>query len=475
MMTRNGLVVLLVCALSLAFGTGQGCIPPSDGGGDNGGGDNGGGDNGGGDNGGGDNGGGDNGGGDNGGGDNGGGDSSALSVVLTSILHHVEGRASAGDDIIVYTATESDGTPGGVDYIVPSAGDTTGRGIPGGPDFNDDSFAVAGKKIALVGGPTGDDTFKVTIFDTTTGTASEVPLTDVRLVNIPVDPYDAGHIQADGTYVVTRNDASSVNDGNIIKVIDISGATPVVISFQNPTGVNSGFQIPQVLVDADTNTAVAVTDSAFHVYDITSPASAPTTFDVSGSGGIGADGNQFAYANGVILYIDDTTDENAFYLDVTNAGNTPVQFTQNADTTSGRFWLLGAAYGYLWSAPASAGLASAIGTIPNAAPTLADTSDAGLIAGNTANQGRFGFGQSIAIGTLNGATTWFIAGSESISTPQPLQYSTTGGLNWNLVTDPADASGNLKASDVETNAAGTLLAFKHGVDTDTLLGYAILN
>ncbi len=458
-MAKHGLVVLLVCALSLTFGTGQGCIPPA-GDGDNGGGDNGGGDNG---------------GGDNGGGDSGGGDSSTLGVVLTSIGVHVQGRISCGDDIIAYTATASDGTANGVDYIIPGAADTSGRGITGGSDYNDESFVATGKKIALVGGPSSDDTFKVSIYDTDTTTISEIALTDVRVATIPVDAFGAGHIVADGDYVATRNDPSSVDDGNIVKVIDVSGSTPSVISFPNPDGVSTGFQVPQVLVDADTQTVVAVTSSSFYVYDITNPTGTPTQYDVSGSGGIAADSTPFAYDNGMILYIDDTVDENTYYIDVTSASNTPVQLSQEADSTSTRLALWGTAYGYLWNTPASMGLAAAIGEIPNTSPTLADTTDASLIQENSANQGRYGYGATLAIGSLNGTATYFIAGSESVGTPDPLQYSSTGGLNWTLVADPNDPDDALKASDVVTDSSGVYLGFKHGIDTDTMLAYAILN
>ena len=63
---------------------------------------------------------------------------------------------------------------------------------------------------------------------------------------------------ADGNYVVVRHDSAPV-----IKVIDVSGDVPVVISFAvAPGGASSGFAVPQVLVDADSMTAVAVTELA---------------------------------------------------------------------------------------------------------------------------------------------------------------------------------------------------------------------
>jgi len=388
----------------------------------------------------------------------GGGDGAELNVVNSGIA--IREFLAVGDDIIAYAATNPDGTPNGVDYMVPSAGDTAGRGIPGGPDFRYNRFAVSGKKIALIGGPMGTGVdFQVSIYDTATDTMSPVALEELELGPIT----EIAHVRADGDYVVVCCAASP-----LVRVIDVSGDVPVVIPFTvDPGGATTGFDVSQTLVDADTMTVVSVStrNDAFYVYDLENPDAAPVEF-AGPAEGID-DGFQFGMDNGVILFADGAGYNDVFLLDVTDPANVPVQLEPGEIENPPTVW--GDYYGYLTTEGPYGYTAAAVGLIAEASPAVAE--DEMNILEGSANWGEYGQGGSIAIGELNGDTVWFIIG--------PLQWSTTGGTDagaWNVVYEPPDGDMPLFGGSVETNEAGTLLGFGWGGTSQdgTTLGYAIL-
>ena len=390
-----------------------------------------------------------------------GSETTPLNLVNTDIPTHSSARIEVGDDLIVYTYPTDAGSPEGVDYIIPSAGDTAGRGITNGDQYDYNSFAVCGKKIALVGDTTSDMAFQVAIFDTSTPTVDPVLIADadIRLGTIPVGNDDPGHIQADGNYIVTRNSSAPV-----VRVIDVSGDTPNIISFTAaPDGMNA-FNTPQVLVDAETKKAIAVSTSedSFYVFDIDNPDTAPVAFDVSEFGGI-SNSFQFACDLGIILYRDDTTDNNMYILDITDAANTPVALT----TTEGyATQVFDDNYAYLSTeGPTSAVNASVIGDVDSADQTVAAEV---TIMENSANLGLYGWGGTIAIAQYENddnelAPIYFVAA--------PLQWSTGNG-SWTVFDDPDNAGSYLDASHLKTNDDGSILGFRWG--DDNTLGYVIL-
>ena len=395
---------------------------------------------------------------DGGGQDGDDGNGAELNVVNSGIPIR-GGYLAVGDDIVVYGATNADGTPNGVDYMVPSAGDTAGRGIPGGPDFKYNHFAVSGKKIALVGGPMGTGVdFQVSIYDTATATMTAVDLEQLELGNTS----DIGKIRADGNYVVARCGTSPV-----VRVIDVSGDAPVVVPFTvDPGGATSGFGVSQVLVDADTMTVVSVStqNDVFYVYDIENPGAAPVEF-AGPTEGIG-DGFTFAMDKGVILFADNAGYNDMFLLDVTNPANVPVPLEPGEGEVA---TVHGDHYGYLSTEGPSGYSGSAVGLVADASPAVAE--DEMNILEGSANWGEYGQGGSIAIGELNGDVIWIIIG--------PLQWSTTGGTGagaWNVIYEPPALEVPLFGQTVETNEAGSLLGFAwSGLGSDeTTLGYAIL-
>ncbi len=267
---------------------------------------------------------------------------------LTPIAIHSQGRIGVGDNIIAYTDIDPDRTPGVPNYFTP--GDKEGRGIPDAANYDYDSFQVSGTKIIL----TGESDFAITIYDTATDTTDPIAETDIRLANKPIGNYVAGHFQADGDFVVTRNDG--VDDGHIVKVIDMSTVPATILSLPNPGDVSSGFGVAQIAVDAETSRALAVASDVIYVYDLTDPTAEPTAFDFSAEG-IGD--AQVAFDNGIVLFADDSSDDLVSYLDVTDAANTAVAIDtprRGAD----RLVLRGDNYGFLYSGPASQGDTAAI-------------------------------------------------------------------------------------------------------------------
>jgi hypothetical protein len=437
--------ILRVCALVMAFVAVMAWTPgcetmPGDGGGNGGGGGTGGG--------------GDDGGGDGGGGDGGGdGGGVKLAAVKTNIDVHNGGRLEVGDDVLVYGF----GGFSGVDYIVPSAGDTAGRGIPNGDNFQAGSFAVSGKKIALV------QNFLVTIYDTETGTSTDIPEESIRLVNVPIGKYAQGHIMAGGDYIACRNDPSS-NDNNRIVVIDVSGATPVVINMANdpPSAVS------HIAVDSPNSQLAAAVGDSFYVYDIENPAGAPQVFDASSIGGIGD--AVFTFDDGYIFFEDDEAFGNGWFLNT--ADGTATQMNENP--TNAEMCHAGGSFVYFVDRDANdsngSDYRSAIGTVPSQSATLAGDTE---IDGSTTNNGFVGWSQ--ACGVTPDGSRLFLSGKTSIGSGEFLQVSTGGAFT--LVEDTnASSPYGLPATDVDVSAG--LVGFKTGDGTttgaNTKVGYIIL-
>jgi hypothetical protein len=402
----------------------------------------------------------------NGNGNNNGGGFGPASLVLTTNEMHVGGNIKVGDDLIVYTQQVAKGERA-VNYIIPSMGDDA-VGIPGAENFDVDNFDVTGRLIILADVTSTDRAFGLTIFDVDSGEMTPIPIEDIRMANLPIGNYSAGFANVDGDFVATRNDAGSVTDGRTLKVIDLSGQTPVVISFAKNPGE---FGAPsQVAVDEETRQVVAVSSDSFFVYGIDAPNAPPVSFDMTDFEGIGSE--QIAFDGGMILYVDDSTEGDARVLDVSNAANTP-DIIPNPNRTAALPMLVDDAFAFTFQAEASRGAAAAIGVLPELDATVGSGD---TIFGELTCCGRFGFGDTIAIGRFGDDPVWFIGGSDDIGFTTPLQFS-TGSSKWTPVDDPrsTDPDDDFPAADVHTNAAGTLLAFKYEDDNDDqFVGYALL-
>lgn len=379
-----------------------------------------------------------------------------FSATKTSITCHVQSMVRAGEDLIAF------GTGGakGVSYIVPSGSDAAGRTIPNSSTFNSYSLAVGGRNIFLT-----DGNFQVTVFNADTQDQTPIALTDIRLKNIPASQLDSGHIQADGSYCAVICEESEVTDSAVIKVIDVSTGLPSVISFTN-SPISNGEQVQMVAVDSTTRRVVAATSDAFYVFDINSPTAAPSQFDADISS-VGSTQMQFDGTH--VIFHDDAGVPSARLLNVTTGAITAL--AQNP--SSGRSLALrDGNFGYFVNRVSSDSVGShgrtGIGSITGASITLAADDD--FIDGSTANNGQFGFGQSICI-TPDGSS-FFLAGSENVGSGEYLQVSTGGAFA--TIADPSgDDELGCPATDVF--CGDDVLAFKTGSGSDTVIGYVRLN
>ena len=381
--------------------------------------------------------------------DNGGG--GGLTAVKTGITMHCQAGLRAGTDILVYGT----GSITGVNYIKPALGDTAGRGITSGDTYSSYAFAVAGNKIALV------NDFQVTIFDTADGTSNTIPKTDIRLASTDLE---AKTIHGNGQYVGVVCDAGDVTDGNVLKAIDTTGATPAVIAFtKGPTGIQ------QLAVDG-ARVIVSTNSDAFYRFDLAQPDADPVVFDVSAQGGIGGD---YWVADGGVIFYRDSDNNNAKLLDTSNAANTPV--TMTANPAAGAFALGGGKFCYFADRDADDSHGShnrsAIGTVPGPGATLAGNT---MIDGSTANNNFVGWGQTCDI--TPGGNYTFIGGWGDMGQGGYLQYSTGG--TFTVIADPTggDAWG---CPGTDPTCSDKFCGFKTGASTttscdETQVGYVLL-
>lgn len=452
--------------------------------------------------------------------DNTGGQNSSDAIIKTLITLGSSGKIAIGEDLIVFgvgadEAAVSSNQDAGVHYLRPSVitnQTAAGMTIPNSASlFGTRDFAVAGKKVALV-----RSTGQVSIFDTVSESLSDIPSTEINVTpmsstNLP------GQMRSDGPYVATINNENVVTDGNVIKIIDTSGATPTIISFPNPPDAlsNPELNFDQVDVDATTMQVAAVSDhEVIYVFDIQNPNVAPIEIDL----GLGTDrgsfndGSQIQFDNGHILYhqvpdigdkLPGQGDDQAAVLNVDT--DTITTFTENPTTSNTPLAMKGDSFLYfVWRENADAGdennsYRSAIGTMNDApASTLASQSDrydfrstqvSTASAGNETtfsqsqclDQKLIGYGATGCV-TPDGSH-WFVAGWGPIDRNFDYVQMSTGGAFTDFEDPEGDTvTGALMGSDIvcsddaaafralrETPSAGCI------TDAEWVLGCIVLD
>lgn len=380
-------------------------------------------------------------------------------IVKTSIVVRHDSALRCGDDLIAF-GQETDGSAIiGVYYVIPSTTPTVATPVTNTALYCNYAFAVGGKTIFLAGSNTAALMFQISVYDVTTAAITKTyPTTDIRLGGIPVGSDTAGHIRADGDYCVVRCDQGTVTDGKIVKVIDVSGATPALIAFaQNPATTYS--QVKQMDVDAATKKVVAVANDSFFIYDIDDPNAAPTEIPVAK--GIGD--QQIEISGNYIIAQDDEGYESAFLVDLTT--NTVIELT--AGLAQGDVAIGGTTFAFFANADATdGGQRTSVGTAPGPGFTKAATGN--QIDGSTNNNGKVGFASDMCIvpdGSyifLSGAYFQYSAGTASFTVPGDV-----GG------TDPyATPAWDI---DCSSNTVGFQTNTTTSASTDKTLGYIILN
>ena len=385
-----------------------------------------------------------------------GGTTTTLTIVKTDITVRHDADLECGNDLIGYGT----GPTTGVSYIVPSTAPTAGTAVPNTDLYSSKAFAVGGDSIFLVGYVGGSMAYQVSVFDVPSATMLTTFATDdIRLGSIPGGTDSAGHIQADGDYCVVICDQNTVTDGKIIKVIDVSGATPAVVAFdQNPA--TSHFGVDHVAVDAATKTVVAAADDIFWIYDIDNPTAAPT--QIVAPEGIG-DTQMKIYGN-YIIAVDNQGYEYAFLVDI--AGATTIEFTDGYAAGSFNLGIGDTTFAFFADADATdSGQRIAVGTVPG--PGFAKPAPDQYIDGSTINNGRVGYGGDVCVTPdgdyvfLSGAYLQYSPGTTAFTVPaDPEGVDPYACPAWDI-----DCSNNTVGFKTATTRSGT---------TDTTVGYIIL-
>ena len=398
------------------------------------------------------------------------GEGQTAAVVKTHIVLDSAVRVVASDDLIVFGTA----VPNGVDYVIPSATDdtaTAGVGdIPFPERYGSRTFVVAGRKIVLV-----NPSNQLEVFDTTAKTLATVPGSQVTLAPLPVAADGAGHMQADGSLVAMINDTSAVTDGNAIKVLDVSGDDPVVISFPTPADFLGMFD--QVAIDAETREVVAYGSnpgSVIYLFNIDDPNGAPGVYDLFERGYL-QQGVQMAYEDHLVLYTNGE-DQDVTLLDTTTDNITVM--TNNPANLNGPLALRGGSLTYFQDASSEDSVfgagrvwRSAIGPTADAPDsTLAVVTDYVDATGDTPSAfGILGYGATTAI-TPDGQY-WLLAGDAYPDDDIDYLQISTGG-KFAILDDPEGTSRHGRLIGANVSASADTIAFMSrrqiSEDDDTL-------
>lgn len=378
-------------------------------------------------------------------------------AVATNISVHVQAAIKAGSDLVVY------GTGGatGVDYILPSQGDTAGRGIPQGDTYDSRNFAVAGRNVYLT-----DNSFQLTVFNVDTQNSTTIPVNQIRLNSLPAGQYDVRRIHADGNLCVVICDQSQVTDGHMLKVVDVTTGTPTVIALTQSPVATAG-EVQQAVVHGDTRQVVISAGGNFYLFDVDSPTDLPLLMAGANDG---VANTPIAFDGQRVFYHDGANMPNAVVFDIAANEN----FNMNPNRAAGLFTLRNGTFGYFLADDSIGGqLRSALGAFgsgPISATSVTTATTGALISGGSSNNGGIGYGQTITV-TPNGSR-WFIAGRENIGAGEYLQTSTGG--TFTVVPDPAGTNTlGCPASDVD--CSNNTVAFKYGTANTTFVAYMRLN
>ncbi len=409
---------------------------------------------------------------DNGGGDandidNGGnGGDGNLNIVKTGILVRHDAGLLCGDDLIAFGTNgtpTNDSSNVGVSYVFPSTNPTVGTPVPDAELYDNSDFAVGGRTIFLAGSNTGSLLFQVSVFNADSATITKTfPANEIRLSGIPVTQDEPGNIRADGDYCVVICDQNAVDDGKIVKVIDVSSGTPTLIAFDNVIGYANG--VKQVAVDAESKKVVAVVSAdvdTFYIWHLDDPTAAPTVIPTQN----GVNDTQIKIRGGYIIAFDDQNDPMAFLVDLSS--DTIIELTEAeaiyaAAIGGDKF----AFFAYHDSDDAHGGSQrAAVGTVPG--PSFNKHALNDYIDGSTGNNGLVGFAGTMCI-TPDGSklflADWY------------LQYS-YGDTSF-VVPDDPDGTDPWACPAWDIDCSCDTVGFKTATDRtlsqDTTLGYIVL-
>lgn len=351
-------------------------------------------------------------------------------VVHTDILTRRDTPIAVGDDVVAFATGRR-----GVAYF--RVGENKQRSIPDGQSYRGDLFFVCGKLIVLA------NQYNLFVHDTVSGRTEAIEDSDVHLRYQKAALYGPRLVDADGYLVVTVNEPTRVRDRAVIKVVDLSGEEPVVISLRGGLAVDD---VSTVKVSARYGYVAVGSKRAKAIYVARIGLGAQLRrFDLSGEDGLGE--ADMALLDRYVVYQDAAGFRNLRALDLENGSVLVPEYSQHGGswgtsvTTNGRL--------IAWPArdPRSAFVVS---DGFEQTRLLSNSGDKVAAAGN---RGMYGVGNSA---WMSRDGTLFIAGSQSISEQKCLQLSVKD--QWQAVIDEAGAP----ISAIDVVGSNAMIAFKTG-------------
>ena len=355
----------------------------------------------------------------------------------TKILTRRDATIAAGDEIVAYAT----GRTTGVGYF--RVGDDKPLSIPNGQQYRGDLFHVCGKKIVLA------NRTNLFVYDTETNKTHAIPSSDIHMWYQKAALYGPRFVDSDGYLVVSVNEPNRVTDRSVIKVLDVSGPEPQVISLKNIDFTVA--DVSSVKVSAK-HGYVAVGSSrkqAIFVAPLSQNAKF-RKFDISGFDSFGD--MDMALLDRYVVYQDKAGFASIRVLDLESGTVSTPEFAQHG----GSWGTTVASNGNVVAWPTRDPRSTFVVAQDLDRATL--LTNAGEKLSDQANYGQFGVGNSAVIAHEGSI---FLAGSQSISETKCLQMSVED--KWIPVSN-SDGS-PIPAIDVVMGAA--MIAFKTGKRSST--------
>jgi hypothetical protein len=325
-------------------------------------------------------------------------------------------------------------------------------------DFRGDAVYVAGSRII---GVRNADVRAVLVYDTATGATVAVPDTDVWDI-APGSNLENNDIAVEGSFVAILHRGAA---GKVLKVIDVSTATPQVTTFDFALTDAGG-----VDVDAETGQVAVMEDNSFiSIFPASGPAGVqPVRFAVAADAGLSIATSPKVQINSSAVFFQELQVSNVHVLRADTGATAKLIVNPAANSGLTNLEARAGYYAYFLNLNAADNDASQGSRL--CVGTISDVANAAIATGNDLGGGaRSGFGRSVAI-SPDGAAT-YIAGrfgqsaGGGVNEPSYLQIATTAGFV--LLKDANNTS--ILAGDVV--ATDTLVAFKVADGNSAVLGY----
>ena len=318
-------------------------------------------------------------------------------LVHTKIQTRRDSPISAGDGVVAFATGRQ-----GVAYF--RVGEDQQQSIPNGQQYRGDLFHVCGKLIVLA------NRNNLFVHDTVSGRTEAIEDSDVHMRYQKAALYGPRFVDADGYLVVTVNEPTKVRDRAVIKVLDVSGDEPQVISLRGGLTVDD---VSSVAVNAKRG-YVAVGSKrkqAIFVAKV-APGAKLQKFDISGYDSFGE--MDMALLDRYVVYQDAAGFASIRALDLDSGKVITPDFGKHG----GSWGTTVATNGQIVTWPTRGPHATFV--VSDYFKNTSPLTNSGEQVGPTRYNGKFGQGNSVCVAHEG---TVFLAGSRSISDKKCLQMS----------------------------------------------------